>query len=668
MAQASIDLTLKLDLYRRMVLARAFDEQVRRSLWAGHLRFNYWPTEGHEAVAAGAWAALRPGDQGVITYRAAADALSIGIPVLDVLAEYMGRVDGTSGGRGGAMGLNDAARGLALTTGIVGAGAPIANGIALAAQLRGDGNVAMVSFGDGATSIGFVHEAMNLAALWQLPVVFLCQNNQFGEHTPVAEYTRTQRFSDRAAAYGMPGVTVDGFAPEAVYDSVRVAVQRAREGGGPTFVEAVCYRLQGHSFGAPMPYADPDRLAAAQAAEPVGAYRNRLCQEGVAESALDAIRSEAGELVAKAVEAAQVSPEPDPATVTRHVFAGQRLASPESPADLADPGLPAGPVRQTGMAGAVNEALRFALADDDRVVLLGEDIADPAGGVFKITKDLSTEFGPQRVRSTPISETAIVGAAIGAALSGLRPVAELMFCDFVPTALDQIANHAAKLRFMSGGRTSVPLVIRTLVGNMTGPQHSQSLEALVAHVPGMKVVYPSTACDAKGLLAACIADQDPCLFVESAALLYGGGIGDVPEGRYRIPLGVAGVRRPGSDVTVVSYGITVGTALAAAEELAGEVDVEVIDLRTIVPWDAPRVFASVRRTGRAVVTHSAVQFAGFGAEVAARISEECHATLRAPVRRAGAAYSPVGHAPSLAQAHFPSVEKLTDVIRATVAC
>ncbi|WP_033292190.1 alpha-ketoacid dehydrogenase subunit alpha/beta [Amycolatopsis jejuensis] len=666
-ARADLGEEVRLDLYRRVVLARAFDEQVRRGLWAGRLRFNYWPSEGHEAIAAGAWSTLRPGDRAVVTYRGGADAIALGVPVTAVVAEYLGRVGGTSGGRGGAMGLCDPERNLALSTGIVGAGAPIANGIALAATLRGSDSVTVVSFGDGATSIGFVHEAMNLAALWKLPVVFLCQNNQFGEHTPIGEYTLTKRLSDRAPGYGMPGVTVDGFDPEAVHRAAGEAVARARAGEGPTFLEATCYRLQGHSFGAPMPYADPDELAAAKAAEPVGAYRTRLIEAGVSADALGVIEAEVTDLVATSIEAALQSPQPDLAELGNHVLAGTTAATPESPAGLADPGLPDSPRTKTGMSGAVNDALAIALETDARVFLLGEDIADPAGGTFKITKGLSDRFGTHRVRATPISETAIVGAAIGAAMQGLRPVAELMFADFLPTALDQIANHAAKLRSMTGGQATVPLTIRTLVGSGTGAQHSQSLETLVAHIPGLKVVYPSTAADAKGLLAACIADDDPCVFFESAALLYKPGEGEVPQGPYEVPIGTAAIRRPGKDATVVAYGTAVPTALLAAEELAGEIDVEVIDLRSLVPWDSPRVFASARRTGRAVVTYPAVQFAGFGAEVAARISEECHDALRAPVRRAGGAYTAISHAPNLSAAFYPSVSKLVEILRSAMA-
>ena len=297
---------------------------------------------------------------------------------------------------------------------------------------------------------------------------------------------------------------------------------------------------------------------------------------------------------------------------------------------------------------ALRSALDLAMEADDRVILLGEDIADPSGGVFKVTKGLSTKYGTSRVRSTPIAETAIVGAAIGAALGGYRPVAELMFMDFVTVAMDQITNHAAKLRFMSGGATSVPMTIRTSVGlQRFGAQHTQSLEAWFMHTPGLKVVLPSTPADAKGLLTASIEDDDPCMFVESVALAYSQKE-PVPTGRHVVPLGVADIKRRGDDVTVVTYGPALHTALAAAETMASEdgVSLEVIDLRTLVPLDMRTVLESVARTKRAIVAHDATAFAGPGAEIAARIMTELFGDLRAPVTRVGASYAPAPYGPS----------------------
>jgi len=318
------------------------------------------------------------------------------------------------------------------------------------------------------------------------------------------------------------------------------------------------------------------------------------------------------------------------------------------------------------VAAALNQALDEALAADPTVFLLGEDIVDPAGGVMQVTKGLSSKWGRDRVRETPISEQAIIGAATGAAMAGMRPVAEIMIMDFIAVAADQLINHAAKLRFMSGGRTHVPLTVRCLTtgGFQMGAQHSQSLEAWLAHVPGLKVAIPSNAADAKGLLTACIRDDDPCIFIEPAGLY--GVPGPVPIGEHVVPLGSADVKRPGSDVTVISWGKPVLDCLAAAAELDGEIDVEVVDLRSIVPLDIETILASAGRTKRAVVVHQAVRRAGFGAEIAALLQEELFGTLEAPVLRVAGKDTPVPYAKELEEFHLPQVPDIVDAIR-TVA-
>jgi pyruvate dehydrogenase E1 component beta subunit len=313
---------------------------------------------------------------------------------------------------------------------------------------------------------------------------------------------------------------------------------------------------------------------------------------------------------------------------------------------------------------AITLALDEALTSDERVVLLGEDISD--NGVFGVTKGLAAKHGAGRVRDTPISEQAIVGAAVGGALGGLRPVAEVMFMDFLGLCLDQLANHAAKLRYMSGGLTPVPMVLRTAVGGglQVGAQHSQMLEAWLTHVPGLKVVVPSTASDARGLLASCIADEDPCVFIEQVLLLSRKGpVDDTP-----VALGVADVKRPGADVTVVTYGRQVHDALSVADTLAGRgVEVEVLDLRSLVPLDEAAVLESVGRTRRAVILHEAVVTGGFGAELAAGISEALFDRLVAPVLRVGALAAPLPYARGLERLALPGPERLLEALEWVVA-
>jgi acetoin:2,6-dichlorophenolindophenol oxidoreductase subunit beta len=320
------------------------------------------------------------------------------------------------------------------------------------------------------------------------------------------------------------------------------------------------------------------------------------------------------------------------------------------------------------MVKAINRAIDEAMAEDEGVILLGEDVAaKQGGGVFKISSGLTEKYGEHRIRATPISEQAIMGACVGAALAGFRPIAEIMLMNFVTVAMDQIVNHAAKLRFMSGGQTNVPLVIRTTtgVGVGFGGQHSDMLEAWFAHVPGLKIVTPSNPADAQGLMRSAIACNDPVIFIEN--ILCYGMMAEAPEDGYRVPLGKAAVTREGSDCSIITYGRTVLDAVEVAGQLAEEgISVEVIDLRTIAPYDEETVLASVRKTGRAVVLHEAVKAYGTGAEISARLHEALFNELKAPVQRIGGAFSAVPMANALEQAWIPSKGAIKDAIRATM--
>lgn len=317
---------------------------------------------------------------------------------------------------------------------------------------------------------------------------------------------------------------------------------------------------------------------------------------------------------------------------------------------------------------AINLALHDALEADDRVFLIGEDVADPeGGGVVEVTKGLSTKFGDSRVRSTPISEQAIMGAAIGAAIAGMRPVAEIMLMNFTTVAMDMIVNHAAKLRFMSGGQTHVPLTIRTMTGTgfANAGQHADYLEAWFAHTAGLKVVIPSNPADAYGLLLSCIEDDDPCIFVEGLGIYWVPG--PAPERGQKIPLGKARIVQEGTDVAVITYGRQVNDTLAALEGMKDDISVELIDLRTIVPYDEEAILASVAKTGRAVIIHEAVRNFGTGAEIAANITEKLFKDLKSPVRRLGGKFCPVPFSPPLEQGFAPTGPEIEAAIRQTLS-
>lgn len=656
-------------IYRTMFRIAECDKRIQQGLAAGELQFQYYPAGGQEAIPATIASLLHPDDLVVTTYRVIHDIVAKGTPMREILAEMYGKATGTCKGKGGPMHLTAPDSGLMVTTGIVGAGAPIAVGLALAESMQKTGRITVCNFGDGAANIGAVHEALNIAALWSLPVIFVCQNNLYAEYTSFEQSTASTSIADRAAGYGMPGKRCDGTDPVAIYEAADRAISRARAGDGPSLLECVAPRLQGHAFGSDTAHMDQESLKEAIRKAPLVSVRARLVEEGLAtEAELTQIEKEAKAEVDDAQRFAVDSQPPSMSELYTDVFANENDIPYSGKSSAKTSAIPTGKSRKITFGQAVNEAMRIALERDDSVFLLGEDIQDPAGGIVKATAGLSTQFGLERVRPTPISEQAIVGTAIGASMRGMKPVAEIMVNDFAMVAMDQIANHAAKLRYMSGGRTAVPITIRTLsAGNVGsfGAQHSQSLESWFAHTPGLKVIAPSNAYDAKGLLLSCIEDPDPCIHIEAMRCFFVKG--DVPEGYYTIPLGSAAVRQEGEDITLISYSWGMQEVEAAASVLskAGH-SVEVIDLRSIVPLDYETVRRSIEKTGRALIVHPAVEFGGFGAELAAKLQFDLFEQLRAPIARYGAPYTSIPFSQQLEAAYFPSaagvVERATSLI------
>ena len=650
-------------IYGQIARLRAVDLAIKSGLSSGTFQFTYWPYTGQEAIPATLSTLTTERDYMVSIYRGVHDQVAKGVPLREMFAEALGRGEGLNKGKGGTAHLCCPQVGSMLTTAIVGSGPPIANGLALAAQLRGEDRVTIVNFGDGATSIGAVHEAMNLAGVWKLPVIFVCQNNQIGEFTLVPDYTASQDFASRAAGYGFEGARLDTNDVVTFHREMKRIIDKVRAGGGPVFVEAVTMRLGGHSGVGDTTHLSKEDLKVAKEAWAAPRTRRLLLETGVCtEQELAAIEAAAEAEVEAAIAQALQLPAASADDVYNDLYADPDTIPRRGhhPARGAEASF-SGETRTMVFGEAILDAQDLALGKDPGVVLLGEDIGDPPGGVFKTSNGLETKYGKARVRATPIAETAIVGAAIGASIAGLRPVAELMFCDFVAVAMDQIANHAAKQRYMSGGLTHLPMTVRILVGGGLGglgAQHSQSLESWLLHTPGLKVAYPSTPAEAKGLLTSCIFDEDPCIHLESMKLVR--LLKDeVPLGDYRIPLGVAKVKRPGADISLVSFGWQVHECLAASELLAAEdISAEVVDLRSLMPLDYHRVLDSVRKTRRALVVHAATEFCGLGSEIAATLNEELFSTLKAPAGRLGAAYLPLGFSRAFETECLPSAQAI----------
>lgn len=646
-----------LELHRRMLVIRGFEERVARLYRAGEVPGFVHLSIGQEASAVGACWPLVPADVITSTHRGHGHCLAKGLDPLGMFAELMARDEGTNRGRGGSMHIADPNLGIFGANGIVAAGLPIAVGAATAARLRADGSVAVAFFGDGAVAQGAFHEAVNLAAVWSLPVIFFCENNGYAEFSAAADQHGAP-LEARAAGYGLDHVAVDGNDVVATAAVMIDLVTAMRDGSGPVIVEAATYRWHGHYEGDPERYRTPEELAEWAKRDPLVVHRAALGAAGVADDVITALEKAVdGELDA-AVEAARALAVPEVSTLFDFVTS-PRPSIPEPPAVSAD-----APVFRT--MDAIHDALEAELVADERVFVAGIDVG-AGGNVFGLTRGLHDQFG-DRVRDTPISETAVMGLGVGAAMAGMRPVVELMYLDFLGVCLDQLLNQAAKLPYMTGGAAQMALTVRTQfgAGRSSGSQHSQSLEALLAHIPGLSVVMPSTPADTYGLLRAAIQDPNPVVVIENR-LLYGMK-GPRPPADHVLPIGRARVVREGSDVTVVSVSRMVHEALAAAETLAGEgVSVEVIDLRTVAPLDTATILESVVKTSRLLIAHEAVVPFGIGAEIAAVVANEGFWTLDAPIERVGAPATPPPYAPDLEQAWLPDRDDIAAAVRRLAA-
>ncbi len=675
--------------YAYMALSRAFDLRFEALRLGGRLA-KWYSAIGHEAVTVPSGMVLRPGDALCTLHRDLGAILAhyldpeLAFPQLAaeprpprpgwpqpqqllrrLACQLLGRAGGFSEGieRSFHYGYFDAEERLRHVGMIshLGSMIPVAAGCAFYLQRRGEGGLAINFIGDGGTSTGDFHEALNLAAVWRLPLILVIENNRYAFSTPVRDQYAARRLSDRAIGYGIAGETVDGNDPDAMAAALGRAEERARAAIGPTLIEAVVGRMRGHAEGDDSLKVVPrDELDAYLAADPVPTYRRRLLAEGVLdEAALAALDERISELVEDAVDFALAAPGPAPEVARRSVY----FPSHETPPQAGGRALR---IERQALAPdltyveAIREALHDAMRSDERVYLMGQDIG-AFEGPFRTTRGLHERW-PDRVLDTPISESGTIGLAIGAALLGHVPVLEMQFADFVSCGFNQIVNVAAKLMYRF--ERPCPIVIRLPSGGGVGAGafHSQNPEAWFTHAAGLKVVCPATAADAYHLLCDAIEDPNPVIFCEHKFLYRRArtAVGDHPPAA----LGQAACRRRGDDLTLVAYGASVAVCLEAADTLAAEgIEAEVIDLRSLVPLDEETVLQSVRRTGRVLVVHEAPYTGGFGAEIAARVADGAFAWLDAPVRRVTYPDSPVPFVKSLERELLPSAESVAAAAR-----
>jgi 2-oxoisovalerate dehydrogenase E1 component len=644
-------------LYRSILLPRMIEEKMLNLLRQGKLS-KWFSGIGQEAIAVGVTAALEPDDFVLPMHRNLGVFTTRGVDLGQLFRQLLGKQDGFTKGRDRTFHFGTLSHRIVGMISHLGAMLPVADGLALAAQLRGEKRVAATFTGDGSTSEGDFHEAVNLAAVWKLPVLFIVENNQYGLSTPTSEQYACKDIADKAAGYGIEGRIVDGNDLLAVHAAVTEAAGRARQGLGPTLLECKTFRMRGHEEASGTAYVPKELFVEWAAKDPVARFEKLLLEQKVITAKeIAAIRATFKKQIDDLADEALTLPDPS-STAEREladVYAPSALVPKEpSPAATSQ-------AKELRYVDAIQDALHEALARDPRVILLGQDIAE-YGGAFKCTDGLAAEFGKSRVRNTPIIESGAVGAAMGLALDGFLPMLEMQFGDFVTCGFNQIVNNLAKTHYRWGAR--LPVVLRLPVGGGmgAGPFHSQNMEAWFTQVAGLKVVAPATPYDAKGLLLASFEDGNPILFLEHKGL-YRSAKGPVPAGHYTIPLGQARIAREGTDATIVTYGVGVVWALQAAETLAAEgFSVEVIDLRTLLPWDVATVTASVRKTSKALVLHEAPVTGGFGGEIAATIAAECFRYLDAPVLRLGGLDMPVPFSKALEEVFMPKA-RLFDTLR-----
>lgn len=636
------DPAVSAEMYRLMVLSREFDRRMLALQRQGRIG-TYPMLEGQEAVQIGSALALAENDFVFPSYREHGVQLARGVPMETVMSYWRGLPNDGWDMRRLRMGI---------TAVPIATQLPHAVGYSYVTKLRGEDTVTAVYFGDGATSETDFHSGMNFAGVWKAPVVFICSNNLYAISVPYEKQTASETIAQKAQAYGFPGVRVDGMDILAVYAAVKYAAARARAGDGPTLIEALTYRYGAHATADDARrYRSAEEEAVWREKDPIERFRRYLVSLGQWDEQLgEKVALEVADRVEAAITEIEARPLPPRADVARHAFSRipeivieqlheMQAAQDEPLTDFSpeevwqvgtDPVL-SGPTNHWTMAEAINAALTEAMEARPETILLGEDVGI-SGGVFRITEGLQERFGEDRVIDTPLNESGIVGTAIGMAIAGSRPIPEIQFDGFVYPAFDQIVSHLGRFRYRTRGTVSLPIVVRFPSGAGIGAHehHCDSPEAYFVHAPGLVVICPSSPIDAKGLLAAALEGDDPVIFLEPK-VLYRAGREEVPTSYYTLPIGRARIVREGTDLTVVTYGGMVPVVVKAADQ--SEQSVEIIDLRTLFPWDRETVLGSVEKTGRLVIVQEPQGSAGVGADVSAVVGEKALYSLRVPIVR-----------------------------------
>ncbi len=610
---------------------------------------------GQEAISVGVAMAIDADEWLFPSHRNLGVFTSRGIALEKLFAQWQGKLSGFTKGRDRSFHFGSKEYKIGAMISHMAAHLPVAEGVALAHKLNGESKLSVAFCGDGATSEGDFHEAMNLAAVWSLPIIFIIENNGYALSTPNSEQFKCYNLIDKAPGYGMDALQIDGNNILEVYDVVSQLAKSLRANPRPVLVEALTFRMRGHEEASGTKYVPDELLEKWSAKDPIRNYEQYLVENFILDNTEIAhIKAQIDEEIESAIEKVQAETLPfaNEHIELQDVYA---IAEPEeNNPDLSD-------TSEKRFIDAISEALLQSMERYENLVLMGQDIAG-YGGVFKATEGLASQFGTDKVRNTPLCESAVLGAALGLSIKGFKTMVEMQFADFVTCGFNQIVNNLAKSHYRWGQNADVVVRLPTGASTGGGPFHSQSTEAWFFNVPGLKIVYPSNAFDAKGLLCAAIEDPNPVLFFEHKAL-YRSIKSDVPTQYYTLPIGKAVIMKEGSDLTIVSYGLGIIWASDAIEELG--IDAEIVDLRTLLPWDKETVASSVKKTGRVLILNEDTTTGSISAEIAAWIGENLFSHLDAPVLRLGSLDTPVPFSSSLEEnflAKSRLKEKLNELV------
>jgi 2-oxoisovalerate dehydrogenase E1 component len=629
--------------YKQMLYARLIEEKMLALLRQGKVS-KWFSGIGQEAIAVGVTAALENNEYILPLHRNLGVFTSRNINLKQLAAQWMGKSSGFTKGRDRSFHFGSLQHHIVGMISHLGANLPLANGIALAELLEKREKVVVAFSGDGGTSEGDFHEALNVAAVWSLPVIFLIENNGYGLSTTPQEQYKCKNLIDKGIGYGIPAVQIDGNNIIEVYDTLHHLAESIRATPSPVLVEAVTFRMRGHEEASGTKYVPKELLAAWEKRDPLIQFENYLMGIEVIDAVLISVmRNELKTHIDEAIDAAFQEPEPV-------AESEQELQDVYYAANLPQVAPDTEQQTEKRFIDAITDGLTQSLERYEKLLVMGQDIAD-YGGVFKVTEGLAARFGKDRIRNTPLCESAIVGMSVGLSVAGYKSVVEMQFADFVSCAFNQTVNNIAKQHYRWGKNVDVVIRMPTGAGTSGGPFHSQSNEAWFFHTPGLKIVYPSTPYQAKGLLCAAIADENPYLYFEHK-YLYRSLTGLVPNNYYTLPIGQAFVAQEGNELSVITYGMGVHWAITAAQETG--ISADVIDLATLLPWDKETVLKSVKKTGKVLVCHEDTLTGGIGAEIAAWIAEYAFQHLDAPVLREGSLDTPVPFHKNLEQNFLPA--------------